>query len=389
MKYYRSHQKGYETMSHPIVQMIFRLLLLLALTVIGLFLLYHFLRLTYPFLIAAFFAYVIHPLIRFLETNARFPRPLAVLTSMFFLFGVVAAVVTILVKWIVNGIVYLSEYIPSQIEVFSRNMQNYFNEYILPLWDQGIGLLDLLEPSQQEALQEGILMLGGDLASLLGNVGQKIASGITTFVSALPLTFTVIIFSILAIYFISKDSTKYAAIYKEKLPKIVRRKTRAVLNDLKTKVVGFLKSQLILMTLTMIVSIIGLLILKVEQAVTIAFILGLLDLIPYLGPGLVLIPWCIYSFFADDVFMGIGLAILYGATLIVRQIAEPKVLSTSMELTPLAVLVSLFAGLQLFGIIGLVIGPITLVLVLSLYEAKVFDGLWQFIVGEAGEKSGK
>jgi predicted PurR-regulated permease PerM len=121
----------------------------------------------------------------------------------------------------------------------------------------------------------------------------------------------------------------------------------------------------------------------VDQALTIAVILGIIDLIPYFGPGLILIPWSIYSFFTGDIFLGVGLLVLYASTVTVRQIAEPKVLSTSMKLNPLAILVFMFAGLQLFGIVGLVIGPITLVLLISLYDAKIFDGLWKFVKGES------
>lgn len=374
-------------MNHPTIQIILRTLLVLLLTVIGLFLLYHFLRLTYPFLIAALLSFLIRPIIGFLETRARFPRPIAVLASILFLIGIVGGVITIVVKLTVDGVVYLSEYIPSQIESISNNLQSYFNEYILPLWDQGIGLLDLLEPSQRQAMQEGIQLIGSNVASLLGNFGQSVASGITSFVGALPLTFTVILFSILAIYFISRDLRTYVEIYKEKLPQAFKKRTFHVFSDLKVKVLGFLKSQLILMALTMIVSLIGLLVLQVDQMLTIAVILGFLDLIPYFGPGLVLIPWSIYSFFTGDFFMGIGLLVLYSSTVIARQLAEPKVLSSSMKLNPLAILVSLFVGLQLFGVVGLVIGPISLVLLISLYEANVFDGLWQFIIGKsAGDK---
>jgi len=374
-------------MKHPTIQIIFRILLIMLLTVIGLFLLYHFLRLTYPFLIAALFAFLINPIIFLLEKYLRFPRPIAVLTSILFLFGIIGGLVTILVKVIIEGILYLSDYIPSQIEQISTNIQNYFNEYILPLWDQGIGLLDNVEEGQRQALQEGILIVGNNVAALLGNFGQGIANSITAFIGALPITFTVIIFSILAVYFISKDSKKYAVIYKDKLPLLFRKKTKHVLLDLKVKVFGFLKSQIILMALTALVSLIGLFILQVDQAITVAAILGIIDLIPYFGPGLILIPWSIYSFFTGDIFMGVGLLILYASTVTVRQIAEPKVLSTSMKLNPLAILVSMFAGLQLFGLIGLVIGPITLVLVISLYDAKVFDGLWRFVKGEsAGDR---
>lgn len=373
-------------MNHPIIQMIFRILLILLLTVIGLFLLFHFLRLTYPFLIAAMFAFLINPIIRLLEKHARFPRPIAVLTSILLLIGIVGGLVTILVKKTIDGILYLSDYIPSQIEQISSNIQNYFNQYIFPLWDQGIGLLDNIEPSQRQALQEGIQIIGSNVAATLGSFGQGIANGISAFVGALPITFTVIIFSMLAVYFISKDSKDYAAMYKDKLPLTFRKKTMHVLLDLKVKVFGFLRSQIFLMTLTAIISLIGLLILQVDQAITIAVILGIIDLIPYFGPGLILIPWSIYSFFTGDIFLGVGLLILYASTVTVRQIAEPKVLSSSMKLNPLAILVSLFAGLQLFGLIGLVIGPITLVLFISLYDANVFNGLWRFIKSDSAEQ---
>ncbi|MBY7142103.1 sporulation integral membrane protein YtvI [Virgibacillus sp. NKC19-3] len=373
-------------MKHPIIQMIFRLLLILLLTVIGLFLFYHFLRLTYPFLIAAMFAFLIHPMIRLLEKHARFPRPIAVLTSILLLIGIVGGLVTILVKKTIDGILYLSDYIPSQIEQISTNIQNYFNLYVLPLWDQGIGLLDNIEPSQRQALQEGIQLIGSNIAGSLANLGEGIANGISTFVGALPITFTVIIFVLLAVYFISKDSKTYAAMYKNKLPWRFRETIMYVYLDLKIKVFGFLKSQIILMVLTAIVSLIGLFILRVDQVFTIAVILGIIDLIPYFGPGLILIPWSIYSFFTEDIFLGFGLLILYASTVTVRQIAEPKVLSSSMKLNPLAILVSLFAGLQLFGVIGLVIGPIILVLFITLYDANVFNGLWRFIKGDSTEQ---
>ncbi|MHA6250819.1 sporulation integral membrane protein YtvI [Oceanobacillus sp. CAU 1775] len=369
-------------MNHPNIQIIFRILIVLLVTVIGLFLLFHFIRLTYPFLIAGLFAFFIQPIVKLFEKYLRFPRPLAILMGILFLIGVIGSILTVLVKLTVDGIIYLSEYIPNQIEVISGNVQSYFNEVVLPLWIQGIGFLDTLDTSQQQVMQEGFQIVGSNLAAVLGTIGQSVANGVTSFIGALPITFTVIIFSMLAVYFISKESKHYKKVYQEKLPAIFRRKTWNVIIDLKTKIFGFFRSQVILMVLTALVSFIGLLILRVDQAFTIAVILGLIDLLPYLGPGLIIIPWSIYSFITGDIFLGVGLLILYASTVVARQVAEPKVLSSSMKLNPLAILVSLFAGLQLFGLVGLIIGPISLVLIMSLYDAKVFEGLWEFIKGE-------
>lgn len=374
-------------MNHPAVQIIFRILFLAFVTIIGLFLIFHLLRLTYPFLIAALLAFFINPLVNLIEKYLRFPRALAVLSGLIFLFGVIGSIVFIIVKKTIDGVIYLSDFLPNQIENISSNVQDYFNNVVLPLWDQGIGFFDDLNPSQQNIYQEGFQIVGSNLASMLKGIGQAVTNGLTSFIAALPITFTVIIFTILGIYFISKDSNKYVAMYKEKLPVIFREKTWNVILDLKSKIFGFLKSQIILMLLTSLVGLIGLFILRVDHVLTLALIMGVLDLMPYLGPGLIIVPWSIYSFFTGDIFMGVGLLILYASTIIVRQFAEPKVLSSSMKLNPLAVLVSLFAGLQLFGVFGLVIGPICLVLIVSLIDAKVFEGMWDFIIGKSEQNN--
>src|SRR5690625_1742459 len=155
-------------MNHPAVQVIFRILFLAFVTIIGLFLLFHFLRLTYPFLIAALLSFFINPLVNLFEKYLRFPRPLEVLTGLLFLFGVIGSLVTLLVKVIIDGILYLSDFVPRQIEVISINVQNYFNNYILPLWDQGIGIFDALDSSQRQILQEGIQIVGSNIATLIG-----------------------------------------------------------------------------------------------------------------------------------------------------------------------------------------------------------------------------
>ncbi|RLL43713.1 sporulation integral membrane protein YtvI [Oceanobacillus piezotolerans] len=368
-------------MNHPKLQIILRILMVLILTVIGVFLLYQFLRLTYPFLIAMLFAFLINPVVQLLEKYIRFPRPLAVLTSLLLLFVIVGGIATYGIIKIIQGFRYLSEMVPNQIEQISSAIQKYFNEYILPLWNQGEGFMNNLESSQQQALQEGIQLIGTNLASVLGNLGQAIANGLSSFVGALPITFTVIIFTILAIYFISKDWNKYKASLKKKLPSIIQEQTYDVLKDLKMKVFGFLKSQIILMSLTAFVCLIGLFVLRVDYVLTLAVILGLLELLPYVGPGLVLIPWAVYVIFTGDIFLGIGLFILYACTVTVRQISEPKVLSSTLKLNPLAILISFFVGLQWFGLLGLAIGPILLVILISLYEARIFDGIWEYIKG--------
>jgi sporulation integral membrane protein YtvI len=366
---------------YKVLQVIVRLLIVALLLVIGWFVFYYVVWLTFPFLIALAIAFLINPVVTLLERMTKFPRPLAVLTGILFLFGLVGGILTLIVIKLIDGFQYLSRLVPAQIEIMATHIQSYVNEHVLPLWVRGIGLIDDLDDAQRNAIENSIQQLGGQFASILGNAGQAIANSLSHFVGALPITLTVFVFIILSLYFISKDWNRLRFLVKNKLPNKMFDQIGHVYEDLKSKLVGFLTAQFILISMTAVLNFIGLLILNVEQPLTIALILGVVDLLPYLGTGIILIPWAIYSILTGNLFLGVGLLILYGLTITLRQLAEPKVLSSSLGLNPLATLVSLFVGLQLFGFLGLFIGPVILVLILSFHEAKIFDGMWRFIKG--------
>ncbi|MCL7749596.1 sporulation integral membrane protein YtvI [Halalkalibacter alkaliphilus] len=364
---------------NKVLRVIFRVLIVALLLVLGWLVFYYVVWLTFPFLIALGIAFFINPVVNWLEKSAKFPRALAVLSGILFLFGLVGGVLTLLIIKLVDGFQYLSRLVPNQIEIISTHIQMYVNEHIFPLWVRGIGFIDELDVAQRDAIENSIQQLGGQFASILGNAGQAIANSLSQFIGALPITLTVFVFVLLSLYFISKDWHRLQAIVKRKLPNRIKEQMGQVYLDLKFKLIGFLRAQFILISMTAVVNLIGLLILRVEHALTIALILGVVDLLPYLGTGIILIPWGIYSVMTGNLFLGVGLLILYGLTITIRQFAEPKVLSSSLGLNPLATLISLFVGLQLFGFIGLFLGPVILVLLISFHEAKIFEGIWRFI----------
>ena len=86
--------------------------------------------------------------------------------------------------------------------------------------------------------------------------------------------------------------------------------TQLIRTDLQKALFGYMRAQLILVSLTALVVIIGLLVLRVDYAITIGLLTGLADLMPYLGTGAVMVPWILYVFFAQgDYFLGIGLSV--------------------------------------------------------------------------------
>jgi sporulation integral membrane protein YtvI len=184
---------------------------------------------------------------------------------------------------------------------------------------------------------------------------------------------------LLAAFFISKDWYKLLARIASYFSENVKAATRTIWGDLQKALFGYIRAQLILITITAIVVLIGLIILNVKYAVLISFLIGLCDLLPYLGTGTFMIPWIVFVFIEHNLYLGFGLTILYSIILIARQIFEPKVLASSVGLDAFSTLISMFIGLKLFGLIGLVVGPVTLIVLTAFHKANVFRDIRNYI----------
>lgn len=104
--------------------------------------------------------------------------------------------------------------------------------------------------------------------------------------------------------------------------------------------------------------IIGFSVLKVENAILLGIICGILDLLPYIGTIIVFIPIIIYNIIVKDYFVAFGLICLYILVQIIREFLEAKYISDKLELHPLLILLSVYIGVKLFGVIGFFIGPL-------------------------------
>ncbi|MCD8510893.1 MAG: sporulation integral membrane protein YtvI [Bacillus sp. (in: Bacteria)] len=335
---------------------------------------------SYPFWIATILVWMFLPLIRVMRTKVKLPNSLAVLFALLIGLSTIASIVTGIVFLIIIGVRRLSEHVPNWIEQASIQVQLFFNESILPLWHRVTGFMDSLTPEQQMTLQEGITTLGSQLATMFGEAGQKIADGLTHLIMAVPTFLIGFLFIFLAFYFIGKDWETMSKKVRDGVPAGFIKKAREFRRMFSHRVLGYLRAQVILMGIASIIVLIGLSILRIEQALTIALIVGIAEILPYLGSGTILIPWLIYAFVTGDISLGIGLAITYGVTVGVRQSIEPKVLSKSMNLNTLAVLISLFVGFQIFGIVGVFIGPFVLVILVILKDIGLGKTMWDFVI---------
>ncbi|AXF57612.1 sporulation integral membrane protein YtvI [Salicibibacter kimchii] len=336
-------------------------------------------KLTYPFIIAAIIAWGLSPLLKYLKIKLRFPSTLASFVALLVGISLLGGIITGITFLMIYGFRQFGEQLPRWIEQGAEQLQQIFNETILPVWTEMTGFFDNLTAAQQETMHQGITQLGNQIGNILGNVGQAIADGVGNIFTAIPTVLLVIIFVLLAIYFMGKDAGAIKVGLQRRIPAFVQAKFVMFMQQVRVRVFGFIRAQLILMFITSVIVLVGLLVLGTENALMLAIIIGVAEILPYLGTGTILIPWAVYSFITGEIFMGIALSILYIVVVIVRQSIEPKVLSVSMNVNALSVLFSLFIGLQLFGIIGLFIGPALLVVITILNDIGVIKDIEDFI----------
>ena len=116
--------------------------------------------------------------------------------------------------------------------------------------------------------------------------------------------------------------------------------------------------QFIFVIISSIQIIIGFTLLKVENSVLLGFICGILDLLPYVGTIIVFIPIIIYNIIVKDYLIAFGLILLYILVQVIREILEAKFLSSKLQVHPLIIFLSIYIGIKLFGILGIIVGPL-------------------------------
>lgn len=368
-------------MDRSTVNRIIRFFMVIGITIVSLLLIYYVSKVTYPFIFAFIIALFINPLVQFFEEKWKFPRALAVLTVLILVIGISAGLITLLIAEIVAGAAYLSKEVPEHVGTVINFVEDLFASQFIPIYNKISAMFQGLDSGQQETIMDSITNAGNKLSESATVFLQNFFMRLPSLVSWIPNAATVIVFSLLATFFISKDWHRISVNFKRLVPNKAMKSGRKVFVDLKKALVGFFKAQFTLISITLIIVLIGLLVLRVKYAITIALIVGIVDLMPYLGTGLVFIPWIIYEIVMGNYGFALGLGILYTVVVVQRQVMEPKILSSNIGLTPLSTLIALFVGFKLIGFLGLIVGPVTLVLITTLHRANVFKDLWKYIKG--------
>ncbi|NBJ68990.1 MULTISPECIES: sporulation integral membrane protein YtvI [Clostridia] len=368
-------------MYKPILSQVLRFASIVACVILGYVLLTASFAYLYPVVIASILAAGIHPIASFMEEKMKFPRMMAVIGTMLFLFATISSILFILFSEFMQGTLFLAAQLPDYIQTFSHYVTNIMEQKIIPMYEKITSYLQALNPSQQEAVSKSIKQFTLKVSTTLSESLQTFLLRIPAVFTTLPNSFTVMIFILLATFLIAIDYKKLTAFGKELIPQFFQTKIKNIQKQLKKTIAAYIKAQFILVLISAFLVYIGLKILQINHAFTISLYVALVDLIPYIGSGVIFFPWMIYLFIVGDYSLTIQLAFLYGFIIIIRQLIEPKILSSSMGIHPLIALLTLFIGLQLWGVIGFIVAPVILISINAFYQAGTFHDIWKFIKG--------
>jgi sporulation integral membrane protein YtvI len=335
-----------------------KILLLGFLVAIALFLLPY----SVPFIVALLTAILLEPLVLFFIRTFRMNRLSAVIVS-FFLFLVSFGVGA---YWMGTQLVVQSVDLAQRLPAFSQHLFELVESYIWR-WEAYYATLPAETVSQIQQLFTGI-------KSSAVNAASSIARGILGAVAIIPgFLLTTIIF-LVALFLISLDLPRIRAGFMRMFTASAREKVDVVLSQLNRATIGFLRAQIILSFITFLLALIGLLLLQVKYAVVIALLIVIVDILPILGTGSFLVPWAVYNFLTGNPHLAIGLVVLFLVITVIRRIIEPKILASSLGISALAALVSLFLGFKVMGFFGLILGPALVII----YEALRKAGFLRF-----------
>lgn len=199
--------------------------------------------------------------------------------------------------------------------------------------------------------------LGQAVNSLVGALTNAVPSVLGKLVSSVPrvvLALAMVLIS--SIYFCLDLEEVHGSILKM-FPEKVQEWLKKVKNGIFHVGGTYLRSYLILMGITFAILLVAFLLLRVDYALLLAFVISLVDLFPVLGVGTVLGPWAVWCFFTGAAGRGIALLVLWMVALFVRQFAEPRLLGGSLGVHPLLTLFAMYAGLLLCGVPGMLLFP--------------------------------
>lgn len=308
-----------------------------------------------PFVIALFLAILIEPGVAFANARLRVPRGLAVFVVLLVMSGLMLTALSLGVVEIASEIDRLSNNLGGLSRTITSGIQRLVSAANLLVEELPQPIADYINSQQDtivSVLQAAVAFIGGVLAQV-------------------PQFVAVMFISVIASFFISKDYRRFSEGMVRSVPDKWRQRLSGIRTELLASFAQYLRSRFVLIAITTVTNLVGLSIMGVNYAWLLGLACGLLDVLPLIGPAAVFLPWIIYHLVMGNYGYALGLLAVHAISSGIRQAAELRVMQRNLDLHPLMSLVSLYVGSKLFGAVGLIVGPLSVVFVKAIYQSII------------------
>ncbi len=322
------------------------------------------------------------PFIIAIILSALLQRPINYLSHKFNIgYKICACVLMGLMFFFLGSIIFILGYqIIDNVSSFVAKISiNIDNQYLV---NSNISKLDAVINALPEVISKPIFelrnLLSGDLRDILKNGVVYISSYLGKLVASFPSILVGFIITVVASFFFCMDYGFIKKFVKAQIPE----KYIDHIYDMKIYMTNTLlkmfKSYFFIMCITFLELSIGMLILGIDFPFIVAAIICVVDILPVLGTGTVLIPWAIISIISGNLMFGLKVLIIYAVITIVRNIIEPKIVGQQIGLNPIVTLVVMYIGLKAFGILGVFTFPLLMIILIQ-FQKKGIIHIWNNI----------
>ncbi|MEH2939724.1 sporulation integral membrane protein YtvI [Lawsonibacter sp. JLR.KK007] len=320
-----------------------------------------------PFLFALMTAAMLNPMVKRLQRALGWNRQAVTLFLLLVLFGLLGGALALLVYAAAGQLVSLVQNwsgLLDQLQSVLDQLEQLFAQLLALVPPQ---VTELVEKAGEDLFQ----WLSEAAPAMLGSLGMEAgerAMGLPGFCVAL------VIF-VMAAFLLTADYPYLRSRYVQHLDEGVRR----FLSQLRTTALGafggYVKAEFLLSVGVFFILLAGFFLIRQPYGLLLALGLAVMDFIPIIGAGTVMVPWAFVALFTRDFTGAVELMAIWGVIALFRRVMEPKFVGDQTGLSPILSLVSIYVGMKLAGVLGMVFGPVVVLVILNLAGMGMFRGV--------------
>ena len=315
-----------------------------------------------PFLIGGLLALAAEPAVVFLEKRLRLPRFAASGIGVSVTLVLLSCLLVLLAAFLVREVSLLANALPNLEETAQQGLST-LEELLISLADRSPeGVRPMLQRSVSDFFRDG--------NALMDQLSKRISAIASAALGHVPGSFLTIGTAILSGFMLSARFRRIREGIRNYLTKAPLQKYMQPLKGIRSAIFGWLYAQLKLSAMSFLIVLTGMLLLKIPYAPLWALLIALVDAVPILGTGTILLPWSLVSLVQGNPLRAIGLLITYLVSMLSRTVMEPRLIGKQLGIDPLITLMALYAGYRIWGIGGMLLAPVLCVAGMELIKAR-------------------